>query len=150
MATAMIVYIPVAYFADRAGKKPFVAATFVFFTFFPLVLLFSRSFWPLVGAFILRGLKEFGEPTRKALILDLAAEDAKAVTFGVYYLIRDVIVSIAAFGGALLWDIGRVGPTVNLLTAFAFGVSGTLYFLARGRDVQLSPDSAGRHQLSDR
>jgi MFS family permease len=139
MATAVVVYIPVAYYADRMGKKPFVAATFVFFTLFPLTLLFSQSFWPLVGAFILRGLKEFGEPTRKALIMDLAAEDAKAVTFGAYYLIRDVIVSIAAFGGGLLWDVPRIGPVVNLLTAFGFGIIGTAWFIARGRDVSFAP-----------
>ena len=65
MATAVLVYIPVAYMADRSTKKPFVTVTFVFFTFFPLMLMYSRSFEWLVLAFILRGLKEFGEPTRK-------------------------------------------------------------------------------------
>jgi hypothetical protein len=30
-------------------------------------------------AFIIRGLKEFGEPTRKALIMDLAPEDQKEI-----------------------------------------------------------------------
>jgi MFS family permease len=44
MTTAVLVYIPVAYLADRSNKKPFVLMTFVFFTLFPLVLLFSRSF----------------------------------------------------------------------------------------------------------
>ena len=96
MITAMLVYIPVAYLADRSTKKPFVLITFCFFTAFPLVLLFSRTFPMLVLAFVIRGLKEFGEPTRKALIMDLAPEDAKALTFGAYYLARDVIVSMAA------------------------------------------------------
>ena len=128
MVTAMFVYIPVAYFADRSTKKPFVVTTFVFFTLFPLALLFSRSFEPLVLAFILRGLKEFGEPTRKALIMDLAPEDRKAAMFGLYYLMRDVIVSVAAFGGAFLWQIG---PQVNFLTAFACGAFGTLFFAIR-------------------
>ncbi|HUU97997.1 MAG TPA: MFS transporter, partial [Phycisphaerae bacterium] len=100
MATAILIYIPVAYMADRTHKKPFVVMTFIFFTLFPLMLLFSRSFEMLLAAFVLRGLKEFGEPTRKALIMDLAPEDQKAGMFGVYYLVRDVIVSIAAFGGA--------------------------------------------------
>ena len=74
MVTAMLVYIPVAYFADRTTKKPFIVTTFIFFTLFPLALLFAESFDLLVLAFILRGLKEFGEPTRKALIMDLAPE----------------------------------------------------------------------------
>ena len=39
MITAMLIYIPVAYLADRSTKKPFVVITFVFFTLFPLVLL---------------------------------------------------------------------------------------------------------------
>ena len=42
MATAMLVYIPVAWLADRSTKKPFVLITFVNFTIFPLFLLFSK------------------------------------------------------------------------------------------------------------
>jgi MFS family permease len=132
MATAVLVYLPVAYLADRSGKKPFVVLTFCFFTLFPLVLLFSHSFETLLLAFVLRGLKEFGEPTRKALIMELAPEDRKAGMFGLYYLVRDVIVSLAAFGGAFLW---RISPAVNLLTAFAFGAAGTLWFAWRGKDL---------------
>ena len=133
MATAVIVYVPVAYLADRSVKKPFVAITFVFFTLFPLVLMFSRSFEWLVFAFILRGLKEFGEPTRKALIMDLAPNTCKAGMFGLYYLIRDVFVSMAALGGAFLWQIS---PETNFMTAFVFGVIGTIGFSLFGRDVR--------------
>ncbi len=160
MATAVLVYIPVAALADKSTKKPFVLITFVFFSLFPLVLLFSRSFWVMVIAFIVRGLKEFGEPTRKALILDLAPEGFKATTFGVYYLARDLVVSLAAFGGALLWDAstaealfdlvgaGRAllptvqavaSPTTNLLAAFLFGVIGTLWFAVFGKNIQTDP-----------
>ena len=97
------------------------------------MLLFCHSFWLLAAAFVLRGLKEFGEPTRKALIMDLAPEDRKAVMFGAYYLVRDIIVSVAAFGGAFLW---QSSPQVNFLTAFAFGVLGTVWFALRGRDLK--------------
>lgn len=156
MITAMLVYIPVAYLADKSTKKPFVAATFVFFTMFPLVLLVAQSFWVMFIAFVIRGLKEFGEPTRKALIMDLAPDGRKAATFGLYYLIRDIIVSIAAFGGALLWDastatliIDTIGigqallpffnaiasPATNFLVAFGFGLAGTIYFVLFGQDL---------------
>jgi len=131
MLVAMLAYIPVAYFADKSTKKPFVVITFVFFTFFPLLLLFCQSFSWLAVAFILRGLKEFGEPTRKALIMDLAPEDCKAAMFGLYYLMRDVVVSLAAFGGAFLW---LIGPSANFLAAFSFGIAGTLSFALWGRD----------------
>ena len=132
MATAVLVYIPVAYLADRSHKKPFVLTTFVFFTFFPLVLLYSRSFQWLVLAFILRGFKEFGEPTRKSLIMDLSSKSCQAGMFGLYYLIRDVFVSVAALGGAFLWQIS---PEVNFITAFVFGIIGTVGFAVWGRDI---------------
>jgi MFS family permease len=132
MATAVLIYIPVAYLADRSAKKPFVLMTFVFFTFFPLALLFSRSLEWLLAAFVLRGLKEFGEPTRKALIMDLSPDRCKAGMFGLYYLIRDVCVAVAALGGAFLWQIS---PETNLLTAFVFGIIGTVGFAIFGRDI---------------
>lgn len=130
MATAVLIYLPVAYLADKGTKKPFVVITFVFFTIFPLVLYFSRSFWILILAFIIRGLKEFGEPTRKALIMDLAPEDKKAQMFGLYYLIRDLIVSVGAFSGALLWWIS---PEVNFAGAFLCGACGTVWFVLKGK-----------------
>lgn len=139
MATAVLVYIPVAYFADRTTKKPFVVTTFLFFTLFPLGLLFSQSFELLIGAFILRGLKEFGEPTRKSLIMDLSPDHCRAAMFGLYYLIRDVVVSLAAMGGAFLW---QVSPQTNLLAAFFFGLMGTAGFAFFGKDVALPPKTA--------
>lgn len=139
MATAMVVYVPVAALADRAAKKPFVLATFAFFTAFPLVLLVSRDFSWLVLAFVVRGLKEFGEPTRKSLIMDLAPEDARSAAFGAYYLVRDLVVTFAALLGALLWSIS---PEANLLTAAGFGVVGTIGFALFGTDT---PESAATH-----
>jgi MFS family permease len=134
MVTAILCYIPVAYWADKTQKKPFVTITFVFFTLFPLLLMFCQSFWPLVGAFVLRGFKEFGEPTRKALIMDLAPPGREAAMFGLYYLLRDTVVSLAAFGGAFLW---LISPSANLLTATAFGLLGTIWFALRGQELTL-------------
>ncbi len=131
MLTAMLIYIPVAWLADRGSRKPYIAITFANFTLFPLALSLSGSFTMFVLTFILRGLKEFGEPTRKALILALAPEGAKASTFGAYYLIRDVIVSLAAFGGAFLW---QQSPRLNFHVAFFFGLAGTLYFILKVKD----------------
>ena len=132
MITAMLIYIPVAYLADKNTKKPFVVMTFVNFTVFPLFLLVARSYPLLIAAFIIRGMKEFGEPTRKALIMDLAPDEMKASMFGVYYLLRDVVVSLAAFGGAFLW---LVSPETNFMVAAGCGLVGTLYFALFGRDL---------------
>jgi len=142
MATAVLIYIPVAWLADRGSKKPFVFITFVLFTCFPLLLMFCQSIEWLVPAFVVRGLKEFGEPTRKALIVELAPAAHKAGMFGLYYLIRDIVVSVAAFGGAFLWEIS---PQTNFFGAFVFGVLGTVYYAVWGSDersMKLKADCA--------
>src|SRR5437588_133175 len=78
MATAMLCYIPVARLADKYGQRPFVLATFVFFTLFPLSLLRANNFAWFALAFVVRGLKEFGEPARKALIIAQAHPELRS------------------------------------------------------------------------
>jgi MFS family permease len=125
MITAMACYIPVAHLADKHGQRPFVFATFVFFTLFPLSLLWAHAFGWLVIAFIVRGLKEFGEPARKALIIAQAAPELRARTYGAYYLIRDCVVTTGSFAGAWLWSIS---PQANFIGAAVFGGLGTTWF----------------------
>jgi MFS family permease len=131
MITALLVYIPVANYSDKLERKPFVTITFILFTVFPVILYFSKNYFALIIAFIIRGLKEFGEPTRKAMITDLCPEKIKARTFGMYYFVRDFIVSFAAFFGGWLWN---QKPELNLFTATGFGILGTLFsiFLGKG------------------
>jgi MFS family permease len=142
MATAVVCYLPVAKLADQGSKKPFVAITFVNFALFPLVLFYSRTFPALVVAFMVRGLKEFGEPTRKALIMQLAPKNRKAAAFGAYYLFRDTIVSVAALGGAFLWALN---PAVTFLTAFAFGMAGALWFSIFGGENSVKEKAYAAH-----
>jgi MFS family permease len=125
MITAMLCYIPVAHLADKHGRVPFVLATFVFFTLFPLSLLWADSFWWLALAFAIRGLKEFGEPARKAIIIGEAATEIRSRTYGAYYLIRDCIVTSGSFLGAWLWNLN---PQANFIGAALCGLLGTLWF----------------------
>lgn len=125
MVAAMLVYLPGAWLSSRIGKPVTVAITFVFFFAFPLVLLAGTSFPMLVLAFVLRGMKELGEPTRKSLILDLCPSDARATYFGWYYCVRDSLAAIAAAGGALLW---ASSPHTTLLVSSAFGLVGTVWY----------------------
>ncbi len=125
MATAMVCYIPVAHLADKHGQRPFVLATFVFFTLFPVSLLWADSFGWLVVAFVVRGLKEFGEPARKALIIAQATPEFRARTYGAYYFIRDCIVTCGSFLGAWLWSVGH---QANFIGAALCGGLGTLWF----------------------
>ncbi len=125
MITAMFCYIPVAHLADKHGQRPFVFATFIFFTLFPVSLLFADNFAWLAVAFAVRGLKEFGEPARKALIIAQAPPELRARTYGAYYLIRDCIVTTGSFVGAWLWSIS---PQANFIGAAACGAAGTVWF----------------------
>ncbi len=125
MATAMLCYIPVAHLADKYGRRPFVIVTFLFFMLFPVSLLWATSYGWLALAFAVRGLKEFGEPARKALILGEAAPSLRARTYGAYYLIRDCTVTTGSFIGAWLWS---VSPRANFAGAAIFGATGALWF----------------------
>ena len=125
MVTAMLCYIPVAHLADKYGRRPFVLITFVFFTLFPLTLLWAHDFHWLALAFIVRGLKEFGEPARKALIIGEATPELRARTYGAYYLIRDCTVTLGSFLGAWLWS---VSPQANFIGAAICGALGTAWF----------------------
>jgi hypothetical protein len=51
----MLCYIPVAHLADKYGRRPFVLITFVFFTLFPVTLLWAHNFAWLALAFVVRG-----------------------------------------------------------------------------------------------
>lgn len=125
MVTAMMCYIPVAHLVDRYGRRPFVLATFVFFTLFPVTLLWAQSFGWLAFAFAVRGLKEFGEPARKALIIGEAKPELRARTYGAYYLIRDCVVTTGSFLGAWLWSLA---PRANFIGAAVCGALGTIWF----------------------
>ena len=87
--------------------------------------MFAHNFAWLAVAFAIRGLKEFGEPARKALIIAQAAPELRARTYGAYYLIRDTVVTSGSFLGAWLWSIS---PQANFLAAAACGGVGALWF----------------------
>src|SRR5262249_2654377 len=103
VGTAALCILPTSYFADKTHREPFVFLTFIMFSLFPIMLLISRSFNMLVVAFVVRGLKEFGDTSRKALIVSYADAQRRGQIVGAYYLVRDVIVSIGALIGAWLW-----------------------------------------------
>jgi MFS family permease len=124
-ATAIACYLPVARLADRIVRKPFVIATFFAFSLFPLAVIASRSFPALILAFVVGGLREIGEPARKALIVDLAVPEVRARSIGLYYLIRSVAIAPAAFIGGLLW---RTAPAIPFVTAGLMGLVGTTLF----------------------
>ena len=126
MLAATLCIIPTSHFADKYRREPFVIATFVMFTLFPIALLMSRSFSALVIAFTIRGLKEFGDTSRKALIIGYSDPERRGQMIGAYYLVRDLVVSSGAILGAYLWNLG---PALNFLGAAAIGAAGTIFYI---------------------
>lgn len=138
MLAATLCIIPASHYADRYRREPFVIVTFIMFTLFPICLLMSRSFSALVIAFLIRGLKEFGDPSRKALIIGYSDAGKRGQMVGTYYLVRDLIVSTGAIFGAYLW---KLGPALNFLGAAAIGAAGTIFYIRttrRSRQLALS------------
>jgi MFS family permease len=125
MVAATLCIIPASHYADRHGRESFVVVTFIMFTLFPISLLMSRSFSALVIAFLIRGFKEFGDTSRKALIIGYSDSDRRGQMVGAYYLVRDSIVSTGAILGAYLW---KLGPALNFLGA-ALGATGTIFYV---------------------
>jgi len=70
-------------------------------------------------------LREIGEPARKAMILDMVRPALRGRSVGLYYLIRSLAISPAAFIGGLLWN---VSPAVPFVVAGIIGGMGTVVF----------------------
>jgi len=126
VATSITVYLPAARIADRVGRKPFVTATFLAFALYPVCVAVARGPVALGLAFVVGGLREIGEPSRKAMIVDSAASGIRGRTVGLYYLVRSLSVTPAAFLGGLLW---RVSPATPFLVAGAIGLVGSTLFV---------------------
>jgi len=125
LMTAILIYVPSARIAARVGRKPFVIATFFCFALYPITVILAHNFAGLVLAFIVGGLREIGEPSRKAMIVDFAEEQLRARTVGLYYLVRSLSITPASAIGGLLW---RVRPEIPFVAAGLIGAVGTLLF----------------------
>ncbi len=129
-ATTLLIYVPAAKAADRIGRRPFVVLTFCAFSLYPLAIVSAKGFGGLMLAFIVGGLREIGEPARKAMIVDFAKANLRARTVGLYYLLRSLAITPASAIGGLLW---KVAPATPFVTAGAIGIIGTFIFIASMR-----------------
>src|SRR5437899_2577662 len=152
MLAATLCIIPAAHYADRYGREPFVIVTFIMFTLFPISLLISHafpsySFVLLVVAFVIRGFKEFGDTSRKALIIGYCDPARCGQMVGTYYLVRDLIVSPGAILGAYLWNLGAVP---NFLGAAALGIAGTIFYIKTIREQREEAFEDMKEEISRR
>jgi hypothetical protein len=141
--TALATYLPVARWVDRSpSPKPFIALTFLLFALFPILLvsLPKLALWSglpvaagLVATFVINGLREIGEPARKALIASAFPAETRARAVGLYWGLRSFAFCPAPLVAAGLWHV--LGPEPMLLMGGAIGLAGTLYYVWRNRGV---------------
>jgi predicted MFS family arabinose efflux permease len=138
---ALLTYLPIGRMTAVVGLQPFIGLTFIFFALFPLSLALAPDGHGLIVAFVVWGLREIGEPARKALIVSLLPAPIRAQGVGLYWGIRSIAICWSSLIGALVWF--WLGPQALLYLAFAFGCAGAgvFYLYAREADarVELAP-----------
>lgn len=139
-ATALATYIPVAKLIDRSDSpRPFIGLTFLLFSLFPICLVVLPRVTDALGlpvmvalvlTYLVNGLREIGEPARKALISGGFSPETRARGIGLYWGLRSFAFCPAPLAAAWLWT--RVGPDVTFLIGGAIGLVGTsIYFLRK-------------------
>ncbi len=129
--TSMVLYIPIGWLASKPGarKKPFIGLTFVFFALFPISFWWLGSTFGVAGlalAYVIAGLREIGEPARKAMITELLPADAKTAATGLYWSVRTFSVMLAPLLGAVVWLL--VSPEATFIIASLVGLIGAVSF----------------------
>jgi MFS family permease len=133
-ATSLLLYIPIGHFASKPGaaKKPFIGVTFVLFALYPLSVVIlgpTLGMGGLVVAFMVGGLREIGEPARKAMVTELAPAEYRTQAIGVYWASRSVAIMLAPLAGGLLWYY--VSPEMVLYASALLGMLGAGLFYLR-------------------
>ena len=130
-SVSLVMYLPSGILVDLTGRRLLIALTFLFFALFPLAVQWAQGLTALVAAFVIGGLKEIGEPARKAFIVDHADPAERARTVGVYYTIRNLLIVPAGTIGGILWTYN---PQAPLQVAGAVGMLGVAAFWVTSRD----------------
>ena len=102
-AVSILSYLPAARIADRWRRLPVVATTFFFMALFPVSLLALGKTSVLWVAFVILGLREVGEPARKALIVDMTPKARRGEFVGIYNGLRGIVMMIAPLIGARIY-----------------------------------------------
>jgi len=131
MTVSILSYFPGAWMAERFGRRLPVIITFIMFAAFPLLVGLAHDATMLTWAFVAAGLREFGEPARKSMIVDASPPDARGQTVGAYYLARSVLIIPAGVIGGLLWARQVQAPFV---LAAVIGAIGVVYFTIAFRE----------------
>ena len=146
-ATALATYVPVAKWVDRSpSPRPFIGLTFLLFSLFPICLVVLPRVSValrlpvtagLVLTFVINGLRELGEPARKALIATGFPPHIRARAVGLYWGLRSFAFFPAPLVAALLWN--RLGPERTFVVGGTIGLVGTAWYFASSRTDKHPP-----------
>jgi hypothetical protein len=139
--TALLTYVPVAKWIDRSpSPKPFIGTTFLLFSLFPIMLVLLPRACASLGlpvmlglglTYMTNGLRELGEPARKALISGGFPPEVRARAVGLYWGLRSFAFCPAPLVAALLWR--AIGPDATFLIGGGVGLLGTLWYALSAR-----------------
>jgi len=85
----------------------------------------------LIIVFILNGLRELGEPARKALIAGGFPAETRARSIGLYWGLRSFAFCPAPLISYFLWS--KIGPEATFLIGGIIGIVSTVWFWTRVR-----------------
>lgn len=135
-ATALATYVPIAKWVDRAASpQPFIGTTFLLFSLFPIALVLLPKLCAYLGlpvtaglvvAFVINGLRELGEPARKALISTGFPAPIRARAVGLYWGLRSFAFCPAPLVAGVLWS--TIGPDATFLIGGSIGLMGTVWY----------------------
>jgi len=138
---ALATYVPMAKWIDRSETpRPFIGTTFLLFALFPILLVVLPRVSVTLGlpimvglvvTFVVNGLRELGEPARKALISTGFPPEIRARAVGLYWGLRSFAFFPAPLVAAYLWN--RIGPDWTFLIGGSIGLIGTLWFWVSGK-----------------
>ncbi len=141
--TALATYVPMAKWIDKSPSplRHSSAPTFLLFSIFPICLVLlpklctrfgiTRDGRPRDHVLVLNGLRELGEPARKALISTGFPPEVRARAVGLYWGLRSFAFCPAPLVAAYLWN--KLGPDDTFLIGGAIGLLGTLWFAIANR-----------------
>jgi len=142
--TALATYVPMAKWIDRsASPKPFIGLTFLLFSLFPICLVLLPKACAALGlpvmlglvlTYVVNGLRELGEPARKALISGGFEPNVRARAIGLYWGLRSFAFCPAPLVAAFLWT--KIGADATFLIGGGIGLVGTAWFFLSNRLAQ--------------
>jgi hypothetical protein len=132
------------------SPKPFIGTTFLLFALFPITLVLLPRLCAtfglpvlagLVVVYVINGLRELGEPARKALISTGFPPEVRARAVGLYWGLRSFAFCPAPLVAAYLWT--HIGPDRTFLIGGGIGLVGTAWYAVSSRLAPAQSPVAG-------